>query len=83
MGVSAAFHLAEAGVRDVVLVERDALGSGRFLYATGFSGHGFMQGPAVGEVLRDLVLGREPVVDVSALDVSRFGAELRPELNIV
>src|SRR6185369_812814 len=26
----------------------------RFLYATGFSGHGFLQGPAIGEVLRDL-----------------------------
>jgi sarcosine oxidase subunit beta len=55
----------------------------RFLYATGFSGHGFLQGPAVGEVLRDLVLGRAPVVDVSALDVTRFAAGLRPELNIV
>jgi sarcosine oxidase subunit beta len=61
----------------------EARGVGRFLYATGFSGHGFLQGPAVGEVLRDLVLGREPVVDVSALDVSRFAAEPRPELNIV
>ncbi|MDT7588109.1 MAG: hypothetical protein QOE32_5659, partial [Pseudonocardiales bacterium] len=34
----------------------------RFLYATGFSGHGFLQGPAIGEVLRDLVLGHTPVV---------------------
>ena len=33
----------------------------RFLYATGFSGHGFLQGPAVGEILRDLVL-RPPAV---------------------
>ena len=30
----------------------------RFLYATGFSGHGFLMGPAVGEVMRDLYLGR-------------------------
>ena len=34
---------------------------GRFLYATGFSGHGFLQGPAVGEILRDLYLGRAAV----------------------
>jgi sarcosine oxidase, subunit beta len=61
----------------------EARGVSRFLYATGFSGHGFLQGPAVGEVLRDLVLGRTPVVDVSALDVSRFAAAPRPELNIV
>ncbi len=56
----------------------------RFLYATGFSGHGFLMGPAVGEVMRDLVLGRPPVVDVSSLDVRRFGVGSHaPELNIV
>ncbi len=56
----------------------------RFIYATGFSGHGFLMGPAVGEVLRDLYRGVSPVVDVSQLDVLRFqGQELRPELNIV
>lgn len=56
----------------------------RFIYATGFSGHGFLQGPAVGEIVRDLVLGREPFVDVSPLAVERFRrAALRPELNIV
>jgi len=44
----------------------------RFLYATGFSGHGFLMGPAIGEVVRDLVLGREPFVDVSPLDARRF-----------
>ena len=56
----------------------------RFLYATGFSGHGFLMGPAIGEVMRDLYLGRAPVVDVSALDVQRFASgELHRELNIV
>jgi sarcosine oxidase subunit beta len=56
----------------------------RFLYATGFSGHGFLMGPAIGEVMRDLYLRRTPVVDVSPLTAARFaGAELRPELNIV
>ncbi len=56
----------------------------RFLYATGFSGHGFLQGPAVGEVLRDLYLGREPFVDVRPLSAARFGAgAVRPEHNIV
>lgn len=55
----------------------------RFLYATGFSGHGFLMGPAIGEVVRDLVLGRTPPVDVSGLAVERFAAGVRPELNIV
>jgi sarcosine oxidase subunit beta len=57
---------------------------GRFLYATGFSGHGFLMGPAVGEVVRDLVLRRDPPVDVTALSVERFhGAGRRPEANVV
>jgi sarcosine oxidase subunit beta len=58
----------------------------RFLYATGFSGHGFLQAPAVGEIVRDLVLGREPFVDVTPLSAERFdGASRRPrpELHVV
>ncbi|WP_293782436.1 FAD-binding oxidoreductase [uncultured Aeromicrobium sp.] len=55
-----------------------------FLYAAGFSGHGFLMGPAVGEVMRDLYLGATPVVDVSPLHASRFSAAAgRPELNII
>ncbi|SDZ16975.1 sarcosine oxidase subunit beta [Geodermatophilus africanus] len=55
-----------------------------FLYATGFSGHGFLMGPAVGEVVRDLYLGHDPFVDVTGLSAGRFaGADARPELNIV
>ncbi|MEU1185608.1 FAD-binding oxidoreductase [Streptomyces sp. NPDC005820] len=56
----------------------------RFLYATGFSGHGFLQGPAVGEVVRDLYLGRVPFVDVTPLSAGRFEADApRPEVNCV
>lgn len=59
-------------------------GVSRFLYATGFSGHGFLQGPAVGEVVRDLYLRREPFVDVAPLHAARFaGDRLRPEINRV
>ncbi|HVN10940.1 MAG TPA: FAD-binding oxidoreductase [Kineosporiaceae bacterium] len=57
---------------------------GRFLYATGFSGHGFLQGPAVGEVLRDLYLGRTPFVDVDPLSAGRFAeGSTRPEHAVV
>jgi sarcosine oxidase, subunit beta len=57
---------------------------GRFLYATGFSGHGFCQAPATGEIVAELVLGREPFVDVTPLRAERF-AERSPiaEANIV
>lgn len=58
-----------------------------FLYATGFSGHGFLQAPAVGEVVRDLYLGRAPVVDVAALSADRFAGggspAARPEVHVV
>ena len=59
-------------------------GVSRFFYATGFSGHGFLQGPAVGEIVRDLVLERTPFVDVAPLAVDRFSSDrLRPEHNII
>jgi sarcosine oxidase subunit beta len=59
-------------------------GVSRFLYATGFSGHGFLQGPAVGEIVRDLVLDRAPFVDVAPLGVERFSTDrLRPEHNVI
>ncbi|MFF4833610.1 NAD(P)/FAD-dependent oxidoreductase [Streptomyces sp. NPDC001315] len=62
----------------------EAPGPSRFLYATGFSGHGFLQGPAVGEVMRDLYLGRVPFVDVGPLSAGRFAADApRPEVNCV
>ena len=61
-----------------------ARGVPRFFYATGFSGHGFLLGPAVGEVVRDLVLDRRPVVDVSAFSAERFSVSSgRPERNII
>lgn len=62
----------------------EAAGVGRFLYATGFSGHGFCQAPAAGEVVADLVVGRTPFVDVAPLRAERF-AEHAPvlETNIV
>jgi sarcosine oxidase, subunit beta len=56
----------------------------RFIYAAGFSGHGFLQGPAVGECLRALYLGERPPVDVSVFDADRFQTgRTRTELGIV
>jgi sarcosine oxidase subunit beta len=62
----------------------EAAGVSRFLYASGFSGHGFLQAPAVGEILRDMVLQRPAFIDISPLSAERFdAAALRPEFNIV
>jgi sarcosine oxidase, subunit beta len=51
----------------------------RFLYATGFSGHGFQQSPAVGEHLAELVVGAGPTLDLSPFALDRFelGGERR------
>jgi sarcosine oxidase subunit beta len=40
--------------------------------AAGFSGHGFMHAPAVGEVAAALITGAEPPFDVSGLSPARF-----------
>jgi sarcosine oxidase subunit beta len=54
------------------------------VYATGFSGHGFQQGPVVGEHLAQLALGLETTFDLSAFDVARFaGGSARVERNVV
>jgi sarcosine oxidase subunit beta len=47
-----------------------------FMYATGFSGHGFLQGPAVGELIRDMYLGRESFMDPAQFSAARFAGEL-------
>ncbi|GAA1913681.1 NAD(P)/FAD-dependent oxidoreductase [Streptantibioticus ferralitis] len=55
-----------------------------FLYATGFSGHGFLQAPAVGEIIRDLFLHRTPFIDVAPLAATRFTTSAtRPETTII
>jgi sarcosine oxidase, subunit beta len=54
------------------------------VYATGFSGHGFQQGPVVGEHLAQLALGLEPTFDLSQFAVERFaGGDRRVEQNVV
>ncbi len=48
--------------------------------ATGFSGHGFMQAPAVGEAVGQLLLRGASDIDITALRPSRF-ADGRPILE--
>ncbi len=56
---------------------------GRFLFATGFSGHGFQQSPAVGEHLAELVAGRTPTLDLSPFALERFARGERKEERFV
>ena len=57
---------------------------GRLHYATGFSGHGFQQGPVIGEHLAQLVLESTPTFDLSPFDVRRFETGARvPERAVI
>ena len=49
-------------------------GPSRFLVATGFSGHGFQQAPAVGEHLAELAAGVTPTLDLSPFSLERFAS---------
>ena len=53
-------------------------------HVTGFSGHGFMHAPAAGLVAAEILSGKEPSVDVSALSPKRFEAGiLTAETNVI
>jgi glycine/D-amino acid oxidase-like deaminating enzyme len=50
----------------------EAVAPTRFLYATGFSGHGFQQAPAVGEYLAERIVGIIPTLNLAAFSAERF-----------
>lgn len=51
-----------------------------FVFATGFSGHGFALGPIVGALLAELIVDGRPSIDLSAFGFERFrsGRSLKP-----
>lgn len=56
-----------------------------YYLVTGFSGHGFMHGPAAGLLLSEIILdGYAHTLDISALDYARFAeARLIREYNVI
>jgi sarcosine oxidase subunit beta len=55
-----------------------------FYFAIGFSGHGFMLAPAVGEALAEWIVFGEPrSVDISNLSLQRFERGFTREKNVV
>lgn len=56
-----------------------------FWVVAGFSGHGFMHGPVAGKLMAEFVLeGQATTVDVSMLDLARFGeGRLIQEYNVI
>jgi len=43
-----------------------------FIFATGFSGHGFAFGPIAGKLLAELILDGRPSLNLHAFRFSRF-----------
>ncbi len=56
-----------------------------FFVCAGFSGHGFMHGPASGLIMSEIILdGKSATLDVSTLDLARFeSGRLIREYNVV
>jgi sarcosine oxidase, subunit beta len=56
-----------------------------FWLCCGFSGHGFMQAPAMGHLLAEMLLGRPPEIDMSPFAPTRFGegGALTPEAAVI
>jgi sarcosine oxidase, subunit beta len=56
-----------------------------YYLVTGFSGHGFMHGPAAGLLLTEIILdGRATTLDIAALDYGRFAeGRLIREYNVI
>ncbi|MDO9711585.1 NAD(P)/FAD-dependent oxidoreductase [Paracraurococcus lichenis] len=61
---------------DVIPVMGPSRTTPGLIHAFGFSGHGFMLGPAVGEVLSELVLDGRTDIPLEPFDIGRFA---RPE----
>ncbi len=59
-------------------------GVGGLLLANGFSGHGFMQAPAVGRLIAEWIVDGRPSLDVSELRLERFAERsATPEVNVI
>ncbi len=60
---------------DNPIIGQDIGGVEGFYGAVGFSGHGFMQSPAVGRILADLITSGQTDFDLSPFRLERFEAE--------
>jgi sarcosine oxidase, subunit beta len=84
----AGIRTAWAGLYEVTPDHQAILGPdpqlGGFWCACGFSGHGFMQAPAVGEALAQVLVDQRSEIDLSPLAPGRFATgSLSTERNVI
>lgn len=85
----AGIHQGWAGLYDTSPDHNAILGPlpdvDNFFVATGFSGHGFMQSPAVGMILSEFVLdGQAHTINVDDLRIERFSTgQFNQETNVI
>ena len=59
-------------------------GIGGLMLANGFSGHGFMHAPAVGQLIAEWIVDGRPSLDLSALRLERFSGQASlAEANVI
>ncbi|MBI4276951.1 MAG: FAD-binding oxidoreductase, partial [Armatimonadetes bacterium] len=55
-----------------------------FIFATGFSGHGFAMGPIAGRLLAELIVDGQPSLDLRAFRFARFAeGDVGPSRSLV
>lgn len=57
---------------DAIPVLGEAPEVGGFIFATGFSGHGFAMGPVAGKLIAELIVDGQPSLDLHDLSYNRF-----------
>jgi glycine/D-amino acid oxidase-like deaminating enzyme len=57
---------------DAIPVLGAAGAPGGFIFATGFSGHGFAMGPIAGRLMAELIVDGQPSIPIDGMEFSRF-----------
>lgn len=65
----------EGYLEDHIPVMGPSVGVSGLYYAFGFCGHGFQLGPAVGEVMAELIATGRSTISISPFSIARFAAE--------
>ena len=69
---------------DMIPVIGEAPSVRGLIFATGFSGHGFAMGPIAGRLVSELIIDRQPSLDLRAFRFSRFAeGDFGPPRNVI